>query len=542
MRATITINDKRWARSSGRAAGHGNQNGDGVTTMMRTWQKTSAAALVAGLTLAGLSADATAQQRTRVVVGAQENITYHNPYADSVSQMYAIWCSTYGCLGVYDFAKRDYVGLLAERWELKDPNTWIFHLRRDVKRHDGGKFSAEDVVHSYNRVLTDPQSSQKQNVDKVKSMEAIDEHTVRVTTIEPTAPLLEYLFDRFIITSKELHDKHGLRDVDRRAPFGFGPYKVKSLALNENIVLEKNTAWPVDLSRNPDEVIFRVMREAEPRVTALLNNEIQIAQYIPPHLVSRIQNSQNARVEKTWAVEIMFLAMSPKFKPWDSKELRQAVAHAIDRDTIIKTIIQGEADRLDGPIGEGQIAYDPNLRPRYTYDPAKARELVKKAGYPDGVDVELFTPVNRYINDKQITESIIPMLNAVGIRAKLATPEWSTLWADVRRGRVPFYYLGRGSIVDPTAAIAQYFETGGSPRIGWSNPEFDALLRKERQTFDAAERKKVLNQAFSILMEEVPAHFLWRHTAIEGVARAIDYKPDPSQRVFPTSIRMGRPG
>ena len=107
----------------------------------------------------------------------------------------------------------------------------------------------------------------------------------------------------------------------------------------------------------------------------------------------------------------MFLAMSPKFKPWDNKLLRQAVAYAIDRDTIIATLLQGQATRLDGPIGPGQYGYNPNLKPRYQYDVTKAKKLVVDAGYPNGLDVEFYTTVGRYTLDKQIAEAMVPMLN-----------------------------------------------------------------------------------------------------------------------------------
>jgi peptide/nickel transport system substrate-binding protein len=215
----------------------------------------------------------------------------------------------------------------------------------------------------------------------------------------------------------------------------------------------------------------------------------------------------------------MFLAMSPKFKPWDNTLLRQAVGYAIDRDTIIGTILKGQATRLDGPIGPGQYGYDLQLRPRYEFNPEKARQFVKQAGFANGVDVELSTPVNRYTLDKQISEAMVPMLNAVGIRAKLQTPEWATLWANVQQGKVPFYYMGRGGIIDPSPAISQYFETGGSPRIGYSNAQLDKLLSQERQTFDPAKRKRVLAQAMSLITEDAPAHFLWRHRLTDGVSR-----------------------
>src|SRR5262249_43143755 len=160
--------------------------------------------------------------------------------------------------------------------------------------------------------------------------------------------------------------------------------------------------------------IFKIMKEPESRVTALLNGEVQIAQFIPPQLVPRVQSSSAAHVEWEDSVELMFLAMSPLFKPWDKKEVRQAVAHAIDRDALIKVLLNGQASRLDGPIGPGQYAYDPNLQPKYTYDPAKARELLKQAGYPNGVEVDYYATVGRYISDKQVSEAIVPMLEAVG--------------------------------------------------------------------------------------------------------------------------------
>ena len=101
---------------------------------------------------------------------------------------------------------------------------------------------------------------------------------------------------------------------------------------------------------NPDIVIYRLMREPEQRVTALLNGEIQIAQFVPPHLASRIEGSPRHRIVTSGSIEMMFLAMMPKREPWDSKELRQAVAYAIDREAIIKTVLQGQARVLHGPL------------------------------------------------------------------------------------------------------------------------------------------------------------------------------------------------
>jgi peptide/nickel transport system substrate-binding protein len=504
-----------------------------------------AKALAAALTAAAASGTAvqTASAGGQVTVGVTETIASYNPYADSVSLAYGIWCQVLGCLGIYDFSKADYVGMLAESWEVDktDPNIWTFHLKHGLKRqNDGKEFTADDVVFSFNRVRTDAQSQQKQNVAPVKEMTAVDPYTVRVVTTKPTASLLEFLFDRFIITGKDLYDKYGAREADRKYLWGWGPYKLKDLEIGQRIVLEKDPSNPTVRPENPERIIFTVMREPEQRVTALLNNEIQVAQFIPPQLAQRVRESTNAALVKSDSVEIMFLAMSPKTRPWDDLKLRRAVCYAIDRDAIIKSVLHGEATRLDGPIGPAQYGYDASFAKSQLaipYDPAKAKELVKESGYK-GETVYLDTPVGRYIDDKQVTEAMIPMLNAVGINARLRTPEWSTLWADVQKGKIPFYYMGRGSVVDPSPALSQYFETGGSPRIGVSDPNIDKALATERATFDPTERKKALNAAFKAIEDAAPACFMWSHHMLHGVSNSISFVPDPTGRIFGTNITV----
>jgi peptide/nickel transport system substrate-binding protein len=509
--------------------------------MKRSLGRTALVGLMAAAWLGASGGPAAA--KTQVTIGVTETIASYNPYADSVSLAYGIWCQVLGCLGIYDFDKGDYVGVLAESWEVDkaDPNVWTFHLKHGVKRqNDGKEFTAADVVFSFERVNSDPQSQQKQNVSPVKEMVALDPYTVKVVTKQPTASLLEYLFDRFIISSKDLYDKYGAREADRKYLWGWGPYKLKELEIGQRIVLEKDPSNPTAKADNPDTLIFTIMREPEQRVTALLNDEIQIAQFIPPQLAERLRGAKNAQLAHTGSVEIMFLAMSPKYKPWDNFKLRQAVCSAIDRDSIIKNVLDGEADRLDGPIGPAQYAFDPAFakdKLRIPYDPAKARQLVKESGY-NGEPVDLDTPVGRYIDDKEVTQAMIPMLNAAGINARLRTPEWATLWADVQKGKTPFYYMGRGSVVDPSVALSQYFETGGSPRIGISDPGIDRTLAAERVTFDPAQRKQALNAAFKAIEDAAPACFLWSHRMLYGISNAIEFHPNASGRIFGTEISV----
>lgn len=497
-------------------------------------------ATIAGAAALSLAVPAVA--KTQVSVGVTETVSSYNPHGDSISMGYGIWCQVYGCLGTYDFKTGNYVGMLAERWTIdkEDPNIWTFYLRKGMKRHNDGKeLTSADVVHSINRMATDPQTRQKQNVRHIKEATAIDKYTVKVVTKQPTAPLLEFIFDRVMITGKDLFDKHGAKTADRQYPWGWGPYKLREIMIGQRIVLEKEPSHPDAKKENPDILMFRVMREAEQRVTALLNREVQIAQFIPPHLAVRIEKAPNADVVPTSSVELMFLAMSPKTKPYDNPVLRKAICHAINRDAIISAVLKGQAERLDGPIGPGQYGYDPKAAAdmKVEYDPAKAKAMLEKAGLI-GTEVELSTPVGRYVNDKQVTEAMIPMLNAIGLKARLKTPEWPTLWANVQKGRVPFYFMGRGSVVDPSPAFAQYFETGGSPRIGISDPAIDAALQKERATFDPDERKKAINDAFRLIVAQQPACFMWRHKLLYGQSKTIAYTPTPSGRIFGNEIAV----
>lgn len=475
-----------------------------------------------------------------VTVGVVNDFAGWDPYADSTSQMYAIWCQTYGCLGTFDTNKGEYEPLLAQSWETdkNDPRIWYFHLRHGLKRHhDGVELTADDVVHAIDRARHDPHTAQASNVAPVASAQAIDKYTVKVTTKEPTAPLLDYLFDRLIITGKDLYDKYGAA-ADRKAPYGWGPYEVKDIAIGQRMVLDKNPDWPGIKPENPDHLVFVRIQEDEPRVTALLDGEVQIATAIPPHLAPRIAAAPGLKAAAAPSVEVMFLAMNPHFPPWNNRTLRQAVAYAIDRESIVKSVFQGRAEALEGPIGPGQYGYSAAVAPTYRYDPDKAKQLLRQAGFPNGVDVDLYASADRYVNDRQSSAAVAAMLTKVGIRTRLHILDYSIEWPNVRRGLVPFYYQGRGAVVDPSPMLHQYFQSGVEPRIGFSDPQLDGILRAERRQFDPGKRKALLLQAFDRIQEQAPAAFLWRIDVVYGVSDKIKFKPHSDERLFGTDIAV----
>lgn len=465
---------------------------------------------------------------TRVAVAITETISGYNPYADPVVLMSSVWCQIYGCITRYDFDKGEFVPFLAESVTSVDPLTWEIRLPEGIKRHNGDPVLAADIVHSIDYLGNNPASGKSYLVAGWSKVEAVDDRTVRITTETPDATLPDNLAG-VAVTSKALYDQFG-DAMFQDAPYGAGPYKLAEVSIGQHIVISRNDGHPMIQPGNPAQIMYRIMPEPEQRVTALANGEVQIAQSVPPQLLPRVEQLPNAAIASVNSVEMMFLAMSPKTHPWDRIEARQAVAHAINREGIVRAILQGQAVLLNGPVSAGQIGFDPDYASPYDYDPEKARALLKSAGL-EGVEITLSTPVGRYTADRQITEAMVPMLEAAGFKVTLDTPEWATLWANVQQGKVPFYYMGRGSMIDPSRALHQYFGTKGSPRIGFSDPELDQLLAAERSEFDRAARDDKMRQVVRRLVDQAPAAFMWQHKMAWGVSKDIRFTPRPADQV-----------
>ena len=464
-----------------------------------------------------------------LTVAITEGITGFNPYANSAVLVGMTWCQVYGCLTRWDFEEGRFVPFLAETVDADGEPSWLVTLREDWVRHNGDAVTAEDIVHSIERARSDPDSVSQASVHYIDSVEVVDERTARINTKEPIATLPNYLAT-IQITSKAMHEQHGARDADRLHPYGAGPYRLVDLQADSHMVLERVDNHPLVGADNPRRMIFRVMIEPEQRVTALANGEIQLAQSIPPQLRDRVDGLPNASAKTVVSAEMMFLAMQPTAKPFDDARIRKAICHAINRDAIVTALLGDSATKLNGPVADGQLGYRENAQEMQPYDPDQARDLLAEAGY-DGAPLVLQTPVGRYTSDRQISEAIVSMLQDAGVNAQLQTPEWPVMWSGVQAGNVEFYYMGRGNMLDPSPALAQYFETDGSPRLKYSNAEVDELLSRERTEFDIDLRRNLLADAMDAIVEDDAACFLWNHHLIWGVADSVDYEPSKGDRV-----------
>jgi peptide/nickel transport system substrate-binding protein len=236
---------------------------------------------------------------------------------------------------------------------------------------------------------------------------------------------------------------------------------------------------------------------------------------------------------------MFFLALNPAYKPFDNKLVRQAANYSVDTDSIVNNIFDGNGFILNGPVGAHVIGSDPKLK-RYPYDPKKAKELLVKAGYPSGVEIKLYYSAGRYPQDREVCQVIAAQMEKGGFKVDLISQEWATFWgvSGVNGGKLPFYYIGRGSLVDADTLYDQYFRTGTTKRVSYSNPEFDKLIEEEQKTGDQKKRIAFLQQAGRILMEDVPFVPLYNLADLYGVARNVTWKAPPDEKILVASMKI----
>ena len=507
-----------------------------------SWIRRSAVAASALILLAACggasqqAASAGASGGKRILtIGTATDLLSLNPYAHSESTQYGRWEHIYEPLDRYDPKTQQFQPMLAESWSSPDHNTWEFKIRKGIKFHDGAELTADDVVFSYGRMRTDKDSKQGEVFNNVDKMEASDPYTVRIHTKYPDAAFFTRLGQRFI-TEKARTEKLGAEAADKQ-PVGTGPFKFKEWVPGQRLVVEKNPDYWGAAKTVWDEVVFRPIPEAQVRVTSLLNGETNLIEQIPPQDVERVQNAANVTTVPSRNDRLMFLAMNPtQAEPLQNEKVRQAIAYAIDKDAIVKDVVQGKAYRIDQPIGSDMYSYDENYKSPYTFDTAKAKQLMSEAGYANGFSIDFYTPVNRYLKDKDISTAIVGMLGEIGIKANLKTPEWATFQDEYVKGKYPMYLIGRGDVVDPGEYLQQYFMTGVTKRLQFSDPEVDAALKTQQEEFDPQKRVALLRKAEQLIIQKAPAVFLLQYQDSYGISKGLTFESRGDEMVFAWTV------
>jgi peptide/nickel transport system substrate-binding protein len=478
---------------------------------------------------------ASAASRDRVVIYHSSVADSIHPYNHSSSPIYGNWQHVMEPLVDLDYDKKDYFGVLAESWQFQG-NKWVFKLRGGVKFHNGAPLTSKDVAFSIERMRDEKGGSlQAPNFKDVTEVQTPDDQTVVFVTKQPLVTFLDRLENRFIL-SKVAGDKFG--DQLYQNPIGTGPYKFVSYQRGGNMVFTRNDEyWGGKAAIK--EVVFRKVTEEAARLAALESGQADFINNVPVHEVARFQKHPRVRIDQLEGLRMFLLAMNVAHKPFDNKLVRQAVNYSVDAPAIVKNIFDGIGYPLNGPVGSNVIGADPKHK-RYPYDPKKAKELLAQAGYKDGCDVQLYYSPGRYPKDREVCQVVAAQMVKGGFRVELISQEWALFWdkQGVNGGRLPFYYIGRGTLTDADTLYDQYFRTGTTKRTNYSNPELDKIIEEQQRTPDSKKRIALLQQAGKIIMEEAPMVPLYNLADIYGSARNLLWKKRPDEKILAWDMKI----
>jgi peptide/nickel transport system substrate-binding protein len=428
-----------------------------------------------------------------------------------------------------------------------DGLTWTIKLRPGVKFSDGTPLDAKAVKLTFDRAL-DPKLKVPLRfaITMVKECVVVDDHTIELKLHYPFAPLAQTLAMTLVspISPKAL-EKYG--EEVRQNPVGAGPYMLKEWVKGDRIVLVRNeNYWGP--KPTVEQLTFKVVPEVATREAMLRSGQIDICYKPSPANVAALKADPNLKVEMPLSTRTIFMALRCDRPLMKNKLVRQAFNYAVDKKAIVKKILFDTAEVMDGTVSPILFGYA-KMESQYDYNPEKARELLRKAGWDFNQVVKMGSPQGRYLFDTQVAEAIQAQLQAIGVKTELRVMDWptymSTVYKPLEQSEFDMVLLGWGPLImDADMALYGQFTTAVYPPKGlgsafYSNPEYDAIMEKSRLEQDPAKRKELLVQASKIIWDDCP--WLWLH--IEKFVIAYTKKIEglivtPTEKFYPQYVTM----
>lgn len=414
---------------------------------------------------------------------------------------------------------------LATSWKPLDDSTWELKLRQGVSFHNGEPFNADSVKFSFARFV-DPaiKNGYSTLLKPVTEVQVMDPYTVHVKTSEPFAELIETLSAYVeMLPPKAAADPAALAQT----AIGTGPYKFVSWTPNDRFVVSAaGPHWTGE--PHMQQVVFRPIPDATARINELKSGGVDIITNIPPLQIASLQNQPNISLLK--ATNSGSIILIPSFLTTDvfkKKEVRQAMQYAIDKEQLIRVVLQGQAVPMSSPFPKGVAGGFVNSLQTYPYDPEKAKSLLAQAGYPDGFSVSFKAPDGRYLQDKQVAEAITGQLAKVGIKADLETIEWSTYVQGIVGRKYDLFLLSQGGLqVGPAVQTNWSSKIKGIAWQGYTNPQVDDLIDKGSKTVDAQQRTATYEQLMQTVWDDSPWIYLYHQQDIYGVGQRVkNFRP-----------------
>ena len=438
---------------------------------------------------------------------------------------------------------------LATSWETTSPDVWRFHLRQGVKWQDGTPFTADDVVFSFHRISA-KNSAKRSQVATIKEARKIDDLTVDFVT-NGADPILPSELTAMDIMSKAWCEQH---DAVENVVFGkgesyalyhamgTGPFRLVSREPDRKTVVERNPDWWGKPEHNIDRAEFNVIANASTRVAALLSGEMDMIYSVPPQDSERIGKTAGIRLIEGPELRTIYLAMdqnrdellfsSVKGKnPFKDVRIRRAFALAIDEDAITKRVLRGQGHPTWLMYGPGVNGYDPALDKRPLLDIAKAKSLLAEAGYPDGFQLTMDCPNDRYVMDEQICTAISAMLAKIGVKLDVYARTKVKYFADVGYPNYKLSFSLQGWTPGTYDAHNVFYTLlssrkpngqGQGNNGGYSNPKLDALTEQMAHELDKEKRQELINAAAKIAQDDVATIPLHQQVIVWAARRGVD--------------------
>jgi peptide/nickel transport system substrate-binding protein len=405
----------------------------------------------------------------------------------------------------------EYKGQLATAWRQIDDKTIEFDLRRGVKFHDGSEFTADDVVYTLNFVSKPENKVTTQaNVNWIARAEKVDPYKVRVVTKEVFPAAIEYLAGPVVIHPAAYYEKVGPKGQNEK-PVGSGPYKVTSHVIGKSVTLERNADYFKDSPKAQPKIAkieIRFIPDAQTRMAEVMSNGLDFIMSVAKDQADQMEAVPFLKVVSGETMRIAFMQMNVLAEtptpPLRDLRVRQAINHAIDRDTMVKQIVGGGARVMNTICFRTQVGCTDEGAPVYAYDPAKAKKLLAEAGFPNGFEVDIVA-----YRERQQTEAVINYLQAVGIKANLRFLQYAAMRELVRGNKAGLTHQtwGSFSVNDVSANTPVWFGFVGDDIT--RDAEVRDLLKTGDTSIDPVARKAAYKKALTLIAERAYTVPLW---------------------------------
>jgi peptide/nickel transport system substrate-binding protein len=414
---------------------------------------------------------------------------------------------------------------LASSWTVKDNRVWEFKLRPGVRHHDGTPVTAEDVKYSLDIYRQDG-SARKANTVGITNVEAVDPQTVRITTDGPRPGLMANL-SLLLIFPKKAREKMGADEFGKK-PVGNGPYKFVEFVRGQRLVLEANPDYYRGRVQ-PSRLVLRPIADPATRVAELKTGGVQIIQEPSLAQVKELQNDPNTELKLLKGGRLIIHPFNTTEPPFDDVRVRLAANYAVDRTAILQRVLENYGQLLHGPFASAWPGYDPNLKP-YPYNPAKAKQLLTQAGYPNGFEATFSITSGAFLKDRDIAEVIASQLGEVGIKVRLVSTERATLQNTWLAGEFKgITSVAWGTTADPDAMLGWtlYNRKGHKP-----DEKLNGLIDKSRKTVDPERRVEVLKELGHYVHDQAYWLFMYAQDEFYAKRKDVPWEPVPEGQSF----------